>query len=167
MLEQDMKVHEERVVQAQAQSQQFAQAGHYDKDTIAEREQIVVQKFQALQVSGQLHLNSYTPCRRFKKHLTQGECEFQVDKLIGTSKWNIYSLSDKPNLKITQEVGAFENSLPNVVYFPKIFHRWCMYFKWSRSMGYHVPRTQVILGIRRFNLACEEVTSFLGLCQIL
>ena len=56
-----MKVHEERVVQAQAQSQQFAQAGHYDKDTIAEREQIVVQKFQALQVSGQLHLNSIHP----------------------------------------------------------------------------------------------------------
>ncbi len=50
MLEQDMKVHEERVVQAQAQSQQFAQAGHYDKDQIAEKEQVVVQKFQALQV---------------------------------------------------------------------------------------------------------------------
>ena len=52
MLEQDMRVHEERVQAAQAQSQQFAQANHYDKDQIAEREAIVVQKFQALQVSG-------------------------------------------------------------------------------------------------------------------
>ena len=33
-------------------------------------------------MNGQLHLNSTHPCGRFKKHFTQGECEFQVDKVI-------------------------------------------------------------------------------------
>ena len=31
---------------------------------------------------GQLYLNSHTPCGRSKKYPTQGECEFQVDKLF-------------------------------------------------------------------------------------
>ena len=58
------------------------------------------------------HLSGYsiwiphTPCGRFKKHLPQGECEFLVDKLIWHFLENTYSLCDKPNLKITQKIGA-------------------------------------------------------------
>ena len=39
------------------------------------------------------------PVEYFKKHLTQGECEFQVASSFGTYNLNIYSLCDKPNLK--------------------------------------------------------------------
>ena len=35
---------------------------------------------------GQLHLNSTHPYGKFRKLLTQGECEFQVDKLT----WHFY-----------------------------------------------------------------------------
>ena len=51
----------------------------------------------------------HTPCGRFKKYLTHGKCEYQVSS-FGTSKWNTYSLCDKPNLQITQKIRAFKNA---------------------------------------------------------
>ncbi len=40
---------EERIVASQTQSQQFAQAGHFDKDIIVEKEVTLTQRYQALQ----------------------------------------------------------------------------------------------------------------------
>ena len=45
---------EERVVASKTQSQQFAMAGHFDKDIIIEKEVTMTQRYQALQV--RLHL---------------------------------------------------------------------------------------------------------------
>ena len=41
---------EERIVASQTQSQQFAQAGHFDRETIVEKEVVLTQRYQALQV---------------------------------------------------------------------------------------------------------------------
>ncbi|XP_033642967.1 spectrin alpha chain, non-erythrocytic 1-like isoform X2 [Asterias rubens] len=40
---------EERIVASQTQSQQFAQAGHFDRETIVEKEVVLTQRYQALQ----------------------------------------------------------------------------------------------------------------------
>ena len=75
-----------------------------------------------------------TLCWRFKKHLTQVDCEFHVDRLFWYFKMKYLPLGNKPTLKkkkITHRRKCIRNSYPSVRHFSKIFHRGCLDLKWS------------------------------------
>ena len=79
------------------------QCQYPSKKQILLRQQLINLWMAVTDIMGNSIRIHHTPCGRFKKHLAQGEGEFQVDKLIQLFQMK-YSLCDKLNLEITQTV---------------------------------------------------------------
>ena len=103
----------------------------------------------------------HTPCRRFNKH-HQGECEFQADKLIWHLNINQLLPCDKPNLRITWKVCAFENShfpcgtliqnFPQGVYNANGIAHF--------ELPNEIPTPSVVKKILKFSFDCKKMLEF-------